>query len=58
MPGDGRVGALIRAMFTDLGGPVEISTTGSCEGGFLLSFREGIRGFHDLLTQNPSSLMI
>jgi hypothetical protein len=29
-----------------------------CDGGFLRSFREQMRGFHNLLRQKPSSLFI
>jgi hypothetical protein len=41
-----------------LHGPTENPSTESCEGGFLQSFIEEMRGFHDLLRQKPSSLFI
>jgi hypothetical protein len=48
--------ALVRAVCTDLRGPVENPDLSSCDGGFLQSFREHVGGFHDLLRQNSSSL--
>jgi hypothetical protein len=43
--------ALIRTVHTNLHGPTENSDTLSCDGGFLRSFREQMRGSHDLLRQ-------
>jgi hypothetical protein len=40
---------LIRAVCTDLCGPAENPDLLSCDGSFLRSFREQMRGFHDLL---------
>jgi hypothetical protein len=51
MLGEGIFYALIRAVCTDLRGPVENPDLLSCNGGFLQSFREQKKGFHDLLRQ-------
>jgi hypothetical protein len=37
---------------------MENSSRVSCQGGFILSFREEMRGFHDLLKQKPSTVFI
>jgi hypothetical protein len=37
--------------------PMEKPTGESCERGFLQTFREQVRGLHDLLRQKPSSLL-
>jgi hypothetical protein len=42
----------------DLCGLAENPDLLSCYGGFLQSFREQMRGLHDLLKQKPSSLFI
>lgn len=38
--------------------PLENPSVESCEGGFLHSSREQMRGFHDLLRQKPSCLIV
>lgn len=58
MPGEGKVGAPVRAVCTDLYGPVENPFVESYGGGLLQSFREQMRSFHDLLRQKRSSLFI
>jgi hypothetical protein len=50
------MGAHIRAMCTNLYGPLESPTRESCEGGVLQSFRKEMRCFHNLLRHKPSSL--
>jgi hypothetical protein len=50
--------ALMRAACTHLHGAMENPALESCEGGFLKSFREQMRGLHDLLRQKPSSLFM
>jgi hypothetical protein len=57
VPGEGRVGALMKAVCMDLHGLAENPPIVSCEGGFLQYFREQI-DFYDLLRQKPSSLFI
>jgi hypothetical protein len=52
----GRVSALIRAVCMDLHVPAENPSLHSR--GFLRSFREWVRGFHDLLRQKPSFLFM
>jgi hypothetical protein len=54
--GEDALCALIRAVCTDLRGPAENPDLLSYDWGFLRSFREQMRGFHDLLRQKPSSL--
>jgi hypothetical protein len=56
--GEGVFFAMKRAVCTDLPSPAEIPYLLSCDGGFLRSFREQMRGFHDLLRQKPSSLFV
>jgi hypothetical protein len=59
VPEEGIFCALIKAVCTDLCGPAENSDLLSCDEGFLRSFREQMRGFHDLLLrQKPTSLFI
>jgi hypothetical protein len=53
MPGEGIFWALIRAAYMDLCGPAENPDLLSCDGGFLWSFSEQLRGFHDLLREKP-----
>jgi hypothetical protein len=48
VPGESIFCALIRAVCTDVRGPAENSHLLSCDGGFLRSFRDQMRGFHDL----------
>jgi hypothetical protein len=48
VPGEGRVGTLIRAVFTDLYGPVENPSIESYGGGLLESFRVQMWGFPSL----------
>jgi hypothetical protein len=57
-PGEGIVCALIRAVWTGLRGLMENPDVLSCDGGFLRSFREQMRGYHDLLRQKPSSMFV
>jgi hypothetical protein len=52
--GEGIFCALIGAVCTVLRGPAETSNLLSRDGGFLRSFKEQMRGFHDLLRQKPS----
>jgi hypothetical protein len=47
--------ALIRTICP---GPVETSSRESCVGGFVPSFREKMRGFHDFVKQKPSFLFL
>jgi hypothetical protein len=57
VPGEGKFCSVIRAVCTDLSGPVQNHDLLSCDGDFLRSFREQMRGFHDdLLGQKPSPL--
>jgi hypothetical protein len=56
VPEDDRINALIRAVCMDLCDPIENPSIESCDRGFLWSFREQMRGFHDSLRQKPSSL--
>jgi hypothetical protein len=46
----------VRVMCMDLCDPLENPTRGFGEGGFLQSFIEEMKGFHDSLRQTPSSL--
>jgi hypothetical protein len=55
VPGEGRVGALLRAVCKQLRGPAERASVDSCEEGFLRSFTEQMEGLHDLLRQKPPS---
>jgi hypothetical protein len=55
---EGRINALIRAVCTDIHGPVENLAREFCTGCLLHSFWEEARGFPDLLKQKPSSLFI
>jgi hypothetical protein len=48
----------MRAVCTDLRGPVEKPALESCEGSVLKSFREQMRGWYHLLKQKPSSLFM
>jgi hypothetical protein len=41
-----------------VGGPVENPALLPCDRGFLWSFREQTKDFHDLLRQKPSSMFI
>jgi hypothetical protein len=49
---------MIRAVHMDLCGPTENAVVPLYEGGFLRSFRERMRGFHDLLREKPFFLLI
>jgi hypothetical protein len=48
MPGEGRIGTLIRIVYTDLRGFVENPDLPPCVGNFQRSIREKMRAFHDL----------
>jgi hypothetical protein len=55
VPGEGRFGALIKAVCMDLHSSIGNTRTESCEECFLLFFREQMR---IILWQKPSSLFI
>jgi hypothetical protein len=53
---EGRDGALIRPVFTDLYGTVKSPNRESCGGHLIQSFTEKVGGLRDLLRQKSSSL--
>jgi hypothetical protein len=58
VPGEGRDGAVIRAVGLDVHDPLEDPSRESCEGDFIQSFMEEMRGFDDLQRQKSSYVVI